>query len=255
MVVPKNIILIGFLLIMSKAFSQKIITDRPDQTESSITAGKNIFQIESGVLYQKDDDLNSFFWPSTLFRYGITNGIELRFVSQYESTKNGLDGVDTKYSGFNDLEFGAKIQLLKKSTINTEMAFLSHIIIPTAKKNLTSNHIGVVNKLSISHAITDKMGLGYNIGYDYVGLKSSFTYSLALGFQLSKSIGFYIEPYGKWEESNNYESNFDMGFSYLVNDNFQLDTSYGLGLNNDMQYLSAGFSWRIQNFLAKRKHK
>ncbi len=249
----KIIITVGFLLLTSIVFSQEIITDRPDQTESSITVGKNNFQIESGILYQKSDNSNSFIGSSTLLRYGITNGIELRFVSQYESTKIRLDGGDIKYSGFNDLEFGAKIQLLKKEGINTEMAFLSHVIIPTANENLTADQVGTVNKLSISHAITDKIGLGYNIGYDYVGQQSSLTYSLALGFQLSNSLGFYIEPYGEWGESNNYESNFDAGISYLVNDNFQLDTSYGIGLNNDMQYLSAGFSWRIQNFLVKKK--
>ena len=137
--------------------------------------------------------------------------------------------------------------------INTEIAFLSHVIIPSAKENLTADQVGIVNKLSISHKISDKIGLGYNIGYDYVGQQSSLTYSAALGFQLSNSIGFYIEPYGEWGKSNNFESNFDVGFSYLVNDNFQLDASYGVGLNNDMQYLSAGFSWRIQNFLVKMK--
>lgn len=243
----------GFLLLTSITFSQEIVTDRPDQTESSVTVGKNNFQIESGILYKKIDNSNSFIGPSTLLRYGITKGIELRLVSQYESTKTGLDGGEINYSGFNDLELGTKIQLLKKEDINTEVAFLSHLIIPTANENLTSNVVGVVNKLSISHEITDRIGLGYNVGYDYVGQQSSLTYSLALGFQLSNSVGFYIEPYGEWGESNNYESNFDVGISYLVNDNFQLDASCGLGLNNDMQYISAGFSWRIQNFLARKK--
>ena len=129
----KNIILVSFLLLISKVFSKEFITDRPDQTESSITVGKNNFQIESGALYLKSDDSNSFFGPSTLLRYGITNGIELRFVSQYESTKIGLDGSDIKYSGFNDLEFGTKIQFLRKDDLNTELAFLSHVILLTAK--------------------------------------------------------------------------------------------------------------------------
>lgn len=253
MTVSKKIVLLCVLVLTLKTFSQGIVTDRPDQTESSVTVGKNDFQIESGVLYQKSDNSNSFFGPSTLLRYGFTNGVELRFVSQYESTEIGLEGGDISYSGINDLEFGAKIQLLKKETINTEMAFLSHLIIPSAKENLSSNQVGVVNKLSISHVISDKIGLGYNIGYDYVGKQSSLTYSAALGIQLSNSIGFYVEPYGEWGESNNFESNFDVGFSYLVNDNFQLDASYGVGLNNDMQYLSVGFSWRIQHFLVKKK--
>lgn len=253
MTVSKKIVLLCVLVLTLNTFSQGIVTDRPDQTESSVTVGKNDFQIESGVLYQKSDNSNSFLGPSTLSRYGFTNGVELRFVSQYESTETGLEGGNISYSGFNDLEFGAKIQLLKKETINTEIAFLSHVIIPTAKENLTSDQVGVVNKLSISHSISDKIGLGYNIGYDYAGKQSSLTYSAALGFQLSNSVGFYIEPYGEWGESNNFESNFDVGFTYLVNDNFQLDASYGVGLNNDMQYLALGFSWKIQHFLVKKK--
>tara|TARA_R110001583_G_scaffold160872_1_gene312746 strand:- start:15698 stop:16477 length:780 start_codon:yes stop_codon:yes gene_type:complete len=245
----KRLLFITALFYYSFIFSQEIVTDRPDQTESSVTVGKNNFQIESGVLFEKSNDnsVNRFFGPSTLLRYGISKGIELRFVSQYESTKIEFEGGEIDYLGFNDLEIGVKFQVFKKEKVNTEIAFLSHVIIPTANKNLTNEKIGVINKLAISHTISKKIGLGYNLGYDYISKQSSLTYSLALGISLSDKLSFYAEPYGAWGESNTFESNFDTGLTFLVNSNFQLDASFGTGLNNDMQYVSTGFSWRIAN--------
>ena len=255
MTTTKKLSIVIFLLFFRIGFSQNITTDRPDQTESSVTVGKNNFQIESGVLFEKSDDnrINSTFNPSMLLRYGFSKGIELRFVSQYESTKLALEGRDINYSGLNDLEIGAKVQLYKKEEVTTEIAFLSHIILPSGNSNLTTEKVGVINKLAISHAISDRVGLGYNIGYDYVSNQSLLTYSLALGISLSDRLSFYTEPYGSWGESNTFESNFNTGFTYLVHKNFQLDASYGVGINNDMQYVSMGFSWKIPGFLIKNK--
>ena len=255
MTTSKKLLIAIFLLFFYKGFSQNIVTDRPDQTESSVTVGENNFQIESGLLFKKskDNSVNSFFGPSTLLRYGISKGIELRFVSQYESTKFELEGGNIDYSGFNDLEIGVKFQVYKKEKVNTEIAFLSHVIIPTANTDLTTEKMGVINKLAISHAISNKIGLGYNLGYDYISKQSSLTYSLALGISLSDKLSFYAEPYGFWGELNTFESNFNAGFTYLVNSNFQLDASFGTGLNNDMQYVSTGFSWKIPSFLAHNK--
>jgi hypothetical protein len=40
-----------FFLTPGFLFSQEIITDRPDRTESVETVGKNKFQIETGIEY------------------------------------------------------------------------------------------------------------------------------------------------------------------------------------------------------------
>jgi len=254
MTINYKLLLILTLFFTSNFFAQNIITDRPDQTESSVTVGNKAFQIETGLLFQqKENTIKSFFGPSTLLRYGISKGIELRLMSQYESTKIELEDEDVHYSGLNDIEFGAKIQLLKKSTLNTEIAFLTHVIVPTAKEHLTSNNLGVINKLAISHAISNKIGIGYNIGYDYIENQSYLTYSLAIGVSLSEKLSFYSEPYGALGASNNFESNFNAGFTYLVTNNFQLDASYGFGINSDMKYISVGFSYKLPNFLIVTK--
>ena len=249
----KTTLITFIFLVTLNAFSQEIVTDRPDQTESSVTVTKGNFQIESGISIVNEDKgmVTSTFLPSTLLRYGIFEGVELRFVFQNESTEISLDGGNRKFHGFSDLEIGTKIQLFKKENVNTEIAFLSHLIIPTAKTGITTDNFGVINKLSVSHSLSEKIGLGYNIGYDYIEQESALTYSLALGISISDKVGFYVEPYGAWAEGNQFESNFDLGFTYLVKPNFQLDISYGTGINNEMNYLSAGFSWEIHGFLKK----
>jgi len=234
-------------------FGQELVTDRPDQTESSITIETHTFQIESGLAFENYEKgiQNNFIGPSTLLRYGVSDNFELRFVFEHQKTEIGLDGANIDFNGLNDIEIGAKIQVLEDSDKNTEIAFLSHLVIPTAKDELTTNNFGVVNKLAVSHSISDKVGLGYNIGYDLVAKQSALTYSLALGFSISDVVGFYIEPYGSWAEQNQFESNFDTGLTFLLNPNFQLDVSYGTGLNHEMNYIGAGFSWKIHKFLKK----
>lgn len=251
-------IIYGILLflISMQNYAQGIVTDRPDQTESSSTVERKVLQIESGLAFESFENgvENNFIGPSTLLRYGISNTLELRFASAYQLTKIEFQGADNNFSGFSDLEFGAKVQILKKENVNTEIAFLSHLIIPTAKTDITSNNIGSINKLAISHSISNKVSLGYNVGYDFVVKQSALTYSLALGFSISDRVGFYIEPYGSWVEQNQFESNFDTGLTFLLNPNFQLDVSYGAGFNHKMEYVAAGFSWKIHNFLVDKKH-
>ena len=244
----RSILIFSFLTISNSIFSQSIITDRPDQTESSSTIFKGSLQLESGILFgsAKDDGFSEeiLLAPTVLWRYGITNGIELRLLTELASVKDKI--ANKTVSGITDLQVGTKIQLLKKEGINTEIAFLSHAIIPTAKDELSLNELGTINKLSISHSLSESVGLGYNVGYDYYGFGSgNLTYSIAVGFGISDKIGFYAEPYGNLIDIETHEASFDAGFTYLVNDNSQLDISYGTGINHTMNYISIGYSLNI----------
>ena len=237
-----------FFIVFVTIDAQTIITDRPDQTESSSTIPKGSFQIESGILFEsiKDKGFSEeiLLAPTVLSRYGITKGIEIRLLTEFASVKDKL--LNGTVKGITDLQIGTKIQLFKKKGINTEIAALSHIIVPTAKYDLSINKFGVINKLAISHELSNTIALGYNIGYDYYGTgKGNLTYSLSFGFGITDKIGFYLEPYGSIIEFDNHESNFDTGVTYLVNNRFQLDGSYGTGINHNMNYISVGMSINI----------
>ena len=187
---------------------------------------------------------NKFQLQQPYFVYGITKSIEIRGLNQFESVKN--KNTSEKANGISDLELGAKVQIFQKENVNTEIAFLTHLIIPTGSMDLNNDKFGTINKLSISHAINDNIGLGYNVGYNYFGLgKGDFTYSVAVGFGITDKFGFYLEPYGEIIDFETHEASFDAGIAYLVKDIVQFDFSFGTGINHTMNYISVGCSINI----------
>ena len=241
-------IVVAFLLFLFVGqIEAQIVTDRPDQTESSSTVGKRNLQIEAGLLIGSEGEepisTRQILAPTTLLRLGITKGIELRFMGQLESLKMP----DQVFWGISDIEFGAKFQLYQKEGSRSEVAFLTHLLLPTGPAELPNDAFGTINKLAVSHVINDYMSLGYNLGYNYLGAdKGDLTYSLALGVGLGEKVGIYAEPYGEYVNLDNFLHNFNAGLTYLIEENLQLDVSFGLGLNHRMNYFSAGCSWKIE---------
>jgi hypothetical protein len=241
------IILHVFLvLFVNKQASAQIVTDRPDQTESSSTVPKHALQLESGFVmtYEGSDQPSTrqILLPTALFRYGLTNLIELRVLNQIEMMKTG----DQRTDGISDMEVGAKVQFLKEDGTKTEMAFLTHLLVPTGTKELTRDKYGTSNKLSISHEINENTRIGYNVGYAYFGEgNGNLIYSLAYGTGISHRAGIYVEPFGEIANMEEFILNLDAGFTCLAKENLQFDISFGTGLNHRMNYVSIGFSWLI----------
>ncbi|MGD9995159.1 MAG: hypothetical protein AB7S69_17805 [Salinivirgaceae bacterium] len=79
-------VILGLILAIAiiKLNAQSIVTDRPDQTESSVIVPQKSFQIESGVLFENYES-NSFkraVLPTALVRYGVNQYFELRLFEQ-----------------------------------------------------------------------------------------------------------------------------------------------------------------------------
>ncbi len=113
------------LFLLTNATAQTIITDRPDQTESSSIIEAGSLQIESGYLVIENHTHREkyIYLPTTLFRMGLTDILEFRLMHQFEYK------VYEEYSinGFNNLECGFKIQLLRKEQTRTELAIFIYI--------------------------------------------------------------------------------------------------------------------------------
>ena len=234
---------ISCFVLLSELSAQEIITDRPDQTESSFSVGKNFLQIEAGFQVASEADAPSnlnILAPTVLLRYGVAEIFEFRFVSQLEVLKNN----DESTVGMSDLEVGFKVELFRSKIGNHSGAFLSHLVIPSGSDEISGKHVGTVNKLSIAHDLSSNVGLGYNVGYNYFGTGSGdLTYSLALGVGINDRFGIYFEPYGEIVDFDDFVANFDMGFTYLIQDNLQFDFSYGAGITDRMNYVAVGISW------------
>ena len=227
------------LILISTSFSSlfsQLITDRPDQTESSVVLPQGHIQIETGISLE---DSQSYI--NTLFRIGIVNGVEMRINSNYLIND---DISSLKKSSFSDFEIGAKFRIMDKDNKITKIGFLTHLSIPTAPEIFSYNEYGLLSRLLVSHDLKNDSQIGYNIGYNkYDNYNGQFVYTLAYGVSLG-SFGVFFELFGD-DSSNNSNLNFDSGITYLIDNDKQLDLSIGRGLNNDMFYISAGFSINI----------
>ena len=138
-----KLLILTFIVSNSLMFSQSIITDRPDQTESSFSLEVGQLQLESGVLVEysgKGKTNRDILLPTNLFRYGIYNGIEVRVLNQFETSKEDRFLVS-------DIEVGVKIELFHQK--NVKCALLSHLTLPTGSDELSDGKLQTVNKFCI----------------------------------------------------------------------------------------------------------
>ena len=230
-------------LILSFTIFSQISTDRPDQTEGTFVLDKGIAQIESGWTF--DTDLGSL---NTLLRIGTFNGIELRINTNIISGTEDMSGLFPELS---NLEVGAKFNLLNKTSSSTKVSLLTHLALGVGDYN----NEGILSRLLFSHDLSESVQLAYNLGYNKyfennieVNSTGIFVYSLVLSKSFGP-VGTFIEVFGD-NGSNQTQSNWDLGLTYLIKDNLQADISYGNGINNDLRYLSIGAAW---NFSTKSK--
>ena len=59
-------------------FAERLVTDRPDQAESSETVGAGVVQLEAGALYEDEDAIERVTVPNLLLRIGLPHDLELR---------------------------------------------------------------------------------------------------------------------------------------------------------------------------------
>ena len=230
------------LLFFIKTTAQDILINTY-QTESSGVMDKGTFQIEIGTFGQHlRKNVDYLALPTIGLGYGLSNKIELQFGYQLDNYKIEFEGFSGKYNKWNGMALGTKIQLLNKEDVNTQISFLAHFVIPTSDDQL-AGEAGVVSKVCIAHSLSKKWAVVYNVGYDHLAKTNIFTYSLALGYEISNKFGVYAEPYGFYDEEGFFESNIDFGLSFLAGKNIMLDITYGIGVNNTMQFLAARFTW------------
>lgn len=248
-----NLLYLCFLIVVrfpANIYSQDgIISDRPGQSDGSSIVPKLSLQIESGMLLQFYEETNYFEkqigFPTNLFRYGLTENFELRFANQYQITRDQISG--SEITGISDLELGFKFRFINDTNINTELAILSHLLIPSGSKELTNGKYGSINNIAISHELSDRMSLGYNLGYNYFGYgDGDLTYSISIGNVINEKAGLYIEYYGEYSEFKHNIYSFDAGITYRISKVFQVDFSSGTGINNTMNFISCGFAWNIR---------
>lgn len=240
-------------------FAQEIITDRPDKTESVETVGKNKFQVETGIEYSlyktkiiltdetgRELGLSELKYktltaPTTLLRFGVLKNVELRLGFDFDrataSFSDSIEFDNNSKLSLNPPRIGAKVHIHDGDGYIPSFAVIGSVTIPNVgADDKQTKHLNPEVILSFSNDINDKFSLGYNLGFESENAvqTTNFFYSASLGIGLTSKLGSFMEIYGNFP-TDDYSSNqnIDGGFTYLINNNVQIDIYGGLGLSEE----------------------
>jgi hypothetical protein len=236
-------------VIVGQTLDDPLITDRPDATESAFTIPQGSFQIETGIIYESTGfdeagvsfEDQSLHFATTLLRYGMWNNVEIRFGTMYSTSTSKVGNVETDVSGINRILLSAKFHVHEEKGILPEASLLANVRFPTGD---FGNETRYALFVAASHTLSDMFGLGYNIGTAKEEGDWEFVYTLALGAGISDKVGVFAEVFGNFTNENHW---FDAGLTYLINNDLQLDASFGYGLDTHFPdwFINGGVSIRI----------
>lgn len=225
----------------------ELVTDRPDATESSAVVTPGRAQAELGWTRAEDGGGRSDELQQTLLRFGVAERLELRL-----GWSGYLDATGGEGDGAGDGEIGTKVYLWGERGAVPEAALLASLSLPWGDKDVSSRESDPGFRFSMSHTLSDRVSLGYNLGAEWAtedgSTLGSFVYTAALGFGLTDTIGAYIEVFGDMGMNAPGDAHsLDGGFTFLLRPNLQIDVLAGVGLNGEADdwFAGAGVSCRF----------
>jgi hypothetical protein len=243
-----TIILLFFTRTVFAQELSPIQLDRPDQTECPFITPTKYIQVESGFNYENSSSLEkNYTYPSSLWKYGINEKVELRLITELVTAKINTLAV----SGLNPITFGFKTALLEEKGIIPKTSFIGHLT--TAQigtKEFHTKYIAPSFRFTMQHTLSKRVSLAYNLGMEWDGnnAEHSYIYTLTTGMALTDRLGCYAELYGFLPDNSIPDHRCDGGFTYLVQNNLMLDLSGGFGLTevSPDAYISLGISFRVK---------
>ncbi len=242
---------IFFLFLINQSIAQTfspIQLDRPDQTECPFITPKKYIQIENGFTIENvAKNMQSITYPSTLWKYGINEKLELRLITELVTEKQ----LGTKIAGLLPITIGFKTALFEENGLIPKTSFIGHITSANiSSKKFSTTHIAPSFRFVMQHTLSPKVSFAYNLGSEWNGenAQNLFIYTVTTGISLSNKLGYYFELYGYLANKFTADNRMDSGFTYLLNNDFMFDISGGLGLTNNSikNYISLGFSYRFK---------
>jgi hypothetical protein len=244
------VLLFIFSCMTIKAQKGKIDTDRPDQTESSVTVPKNYFQAELGFNKENTYDKNyDLLYPTALLKYGFKK-FELRLETTVHSSYEHLIPDPKWTNGFDPVEIGFKAALWEEKKGIPKTSIIAGTAIPTlASKNFQADHWAPFFRFTMQNSLTHTIALGYNLGAEWDGFSNTpaWLYTFAPGFELGEKWYAYIEAFGFIKKNEAPQHSLDGGIAYYISPDVKIDLSGGFGISEaaPKNYVAIGFSFRF----------
>ena len=221
--------------------------DRPGSTTGPDVLPKGRFQWETGFGYEysKNDGerKDNFTINTSLFRFGVTDNVEVRF---------GIDGMytkeqDRKYGGVANVSIGTKIALFEGRKAIPAISLLGNVYIPGCKdSNYLPQNVGGSMNLLFKNEICSWFSLGYQVGLSWKDNAKPTTFAgVSFGFAPTDKLGLFIEQYNNFHDEISCMS--EIGASYMVHPRVQIDLATDIDLRHfgNFHNVMVGVAWQI----------
>jgi len=227
---------------------RELSTDRPDQTESAYTVDAGHFQMEMDLVSAVFDhdssnggDVQTAGWGTGLnLKAGLLNNVDIQFVLEPYVTvtkKDRLTGAKDTSSGFGDFQTRVKVNLWGNDGGKTAFALMPFVKWPLSESSLRNGKTegGIIAPWAVE--LPAGWGLGGITEFDFVsdnggGRDTEYFNTIALSHDLVGKLSGYVEfaALVTPESGADWQGQFDIGFTYEVDENTQFDFGCNFGV-------------------------
>lgn len=222
--------------------SQEYNADRPGVSNSPYIVGHHNIAFESGIGYSKGAYSNQ-----TLFRYGALKNLEMRTeLDFYHATSNRVT-----YSGLNNIIIGLKVPIFQGKKKIPDIAILGNLTLPKTGTPTPSFALLLQKKC-------DDISFGCNAGIFWdnttyagpiinpysTGKYAQGFYSFIIEYDILKS-SVFVEAYGFYSKQLVPYRGLNIGVTYMITPELQVDLCYGNDIEMNNSLISGGIAWRL----------
>ncbi len=235
-------------------YNESIRTGRPGQAIGAFTVGKNILQFQQGIDFVSFT--NPLYTPlgvtsNNVVRFGILEAFEISALVDYQYDRQSYETETEIQSGLSNLHLGFRAHINDQNGWIPSTAVQLRLKMTCLSEEYQINHMAPAMVLVAGWGLPQDLSITTNWILTYSGNDPVPTgkYVLNFAFPVYKKLSGFIENYGQVRGSV-FQTRFDGGLAYLVNNNFQLDLAAGFGSNQEVRdyFVSTGISWRIASF-------
>jgi hypothetical protein len=231
------------------------IPDRPGYTDTPPVLPEGAMQLEAGVTDDRSGAVRYTSIGEGLLRVGVGSRTELRLFANSFGTL-WVDGQEIAH-GMEDSKVGIKTSLWTKPdsvhSLEPNVSFLAALTLPVGATAFRNAHAQPEAKMAMNWTTATPLSIYSNIAaggvYDGFRWSERGWFSVALWYSLNPRVSIFGEGISTRSLHNGaIPSNaVDGGFTYLINDRFQVDLRVGQGVGNTSgreHFIGTGFARR-----------
>lgn len=241
---------------------RELSTDRPDKTESAYTVDAGRLQVEADLAaFTREVDHaagadthdSAWGWATLNLKLGLRHDLDAQMmVETYARAKSEdrVSGSRSVRSGFGDITVRLKKNFWGNDGGRTAFAAMPFVKLPTNRDGLGNDSVegGLILPLAVELPAGWGMGLMTEIDWlaDDVGggRHHAFINSVTFARDIAGNLGGYVELFTERDETNpRWRSTLDLGLTYGIGRNLQLDGGVNFGLTEAADDLMVFFGF------------